>query len=149
MRILVDKDTFNELTVKFHSKDIHRRCSFRRKCCYDLLISKNQVIRRIGGHIENVTIADSDTILVEHNGREFIGDKSKVEYTDMRGFQLPTQVAEVELTMFTYKLYKNSVLSLHFEVLGNGAVRDAWFEIEDEFVGNVMAMEDIDTLLSC
>jgi hypothetical protein len=36
---------------------------------------------------------------------------------------------------------------LNYELIGNGTVRDAWFDIDDGFVNNTMAMEDVDTFL--
>lgn len=150
MKIIVDKDTFNELTAKYHSRSVQKRSSFRRRFEYDLLVSHHGMMRRTGGgKVETMSITDGETLLLEHGGREFLCDKSEVSFHPVTNFQLPSRVAETTVQILTYKLFKNSVVSLNYEVLGNGTVRDAWFEVEDGFAGNEMALEDIDTFLAC
>ena len=147
MRILVDKDTFNILVVRQRTNAIRKIASFKRVVCYVLLFSKEGLLRRINGSLENVVVRDGETRLVKYNDYEFIGDTSQLTYVTNDELQLPTQTTEIPITIITYRLSKNSVVSLNYEVLGSGVIRDAWFEIDNGFVDNIMAMEDLDTFI--
>lgn len=111
------------------------------------LLSKGKLMRRANGRLETAVIKDGDSRLVTSNGREFIGDTSQVDFAETRDFQLPTQVSEIRITHLMFKLAKNAAVSLNYEIMGNGTVRDAWFDIDDGFIDNALAMEDVDTFL--
>lgn len=147
MRILVDKDTFNILVVRYRTNVIRKLASFKRMEYYVLLLSKEGILRRVNGTLERVVINDGETRLIKFNNYEFIGDTSAITYITNNELQLPTQITEIPVTTITFKLCKNSVVSLNYEMLGTGDIRDAWFEIDDSFVDNIMAMEDIDTFI--
>jgi hypothetical protein len=146
MRLLVDKDVFSDLVSKYKNGGLHKT-PFKMSNYYVWILSKDKIMRRANGRLETATIRDGESRLVVSNGREFIGDTSKIEFTETRDFQLPTRTSEIIITHLVFKLAKNSVVSLNYELIGNGTVRDAWFDIDDGFVDNAMAMEDVDTFL--
>ena len=146
MRLLVDKDIFSDLVSKYKSGGLHKT-PFKRSNYYVLMLSKDKIMRRANGRLETGVIIDGESRLVVNNGREFIGDTSKIEFVETRDFQLPTWISEISITQLIFKLAKNSAVSLNYEIIGNGNVRDAWFDIDDGFVDNAMALEDVDTFL--
>ena len=146
MRLLVDKDIFSDLVTKYRNGGL-QKTPFKRSNYYVWMLSKDKIMRRANGRLETATIRDGESRLVVSNGKEFIGDTSKIEFTETRDFQLPTRTSEIRITHLVFKLAKNSAVSLNYEILGNGTVRDAWFDIDDGFVDNALAMEDVDTFL--
>ena len=146
MRLLVDKDVFNDLVSKYRNGKL-QKTPFKRSNYYVWLLSKGKLMRRANGRLETAVIKDGDSRLVTSNGREFIGDTSQVDFAETRDFQLPTQVNEIRITHLIFKLAKNAAVSLNYEIMGNGTVRDAWFDIDDGFIDNALAMEDVDTFL--
>lgn len=147
MRILVDKNDFNTLVTRHNNGLIQKIGSYKKSKYYVLVLSKSGIMRHSAGRLENVLFNDGETRLITFNNKEFIGDTSYISYVPNTNYQLPTHTTEVPITHMTYKLQKNSVVSLNYERLGSGLIRDAWFEIDDGFIDNEMAMEDIDTFL--
>jgi hypothetical protein len=146
MRLLVDKDIFNDLVSKYRNGGL-QKTPFKRSNYYVWMLSKDKIMRRANGRLETAVIKDGDSRLVTSNGREFMGDTSKIEFTETSDFQLPTRTNEIRVTHLVFKLAKNSAVSLNYELIGNGIIRDAWFDIDDGFADNAMAMEDVDTFL--
>lgn len=143
----MDKTTFQELVAKYRSNAIQNAASFKRANYYVLLLSEGGIMRRANGCLQNMVINDGESRLVTSNDREFISDTSSVTFVDNQEFQLPTRVTEIPITRVTFKLAKNSPVALNYEMLGDGSARDVWFDIDDSFANNVMAMEDVDTFL--
>lgn len=149
MRILLDKDTFNKFVKKHNDGTIQQMSHFKKSQYYCLLLSKSCILRRINRRLEKVVFNDGEQRLVKSNKYELIGDDSSVSYVPINGFQLPTQIIEIPIIHTIYKLQKTSTISLHYEQLNVGIIRDIWFEIDDEFIDNKFVMEDIDTFLCC
>ena len=147
MKILVDKNMFIDLVSKYRVGSVQKVASFKRTNYYVLIFSKGCLMRRANGRLENVVFTDGEPKQFKFKEHDFIYDTSSVTYVTNSDFQLPTQVTELPITCLTYKLYKNSAVSLNYEMTGNGVIRDAWFEIDDGYVDNALAMEDIDTFL--
>lgn len=146
MKLLVDKDIFNDLVSKYRNGSL-QKTPFKRSNYYVWMLSRDKIMRRANGRLETAVIKDGDSRLVTSNGREFMGDTSKIEFTETSDFQLPTRTNEIRVTHLVFKLAKNSAVSLNYELIGNGIIRDAWFDIDDGFADNAMAMEDVDTFL--
>lgn len=148
MKLLVDKPTFGNLVSKYRNGAMHKAASFKRTNYYVLLLGKANIMRRANGRLETAVITDGETRLVKLGENEFIADTSQVTFVTDNEHQLPTRMVELGVSHIVFKLAKNAVVSLNYELLGNGNVRDVWFDIDDGFVDNVMAMEDVNTFLS-
>lgn len=153
MRILLDKETFVKIQVKKRQGNIQKIAKFKHVKHFNLIFSKECILRRSNDNktqqqrLEEMVITDGEQRLITHNDMEMIGDTSTIKYTNASRMQLPTQFVELPLMHTIYKLDKRSRISLVFEQMDTGVIRDIWFEIEDEFVDNPIVMEDIDVFL--
>lgn len=149
MRLILDKEHYNTLSVKYNLGVIQKTAGFKKIIYYNYLINKECFLRRMNNVIETVEIVDGDKKLIKHGDTEMIGDYSEIRFKQFDNFQIPTQLNDVSIIHNMYKIQKNSPITLHITKNKSGLISDIWFDIENNYVGNHMVMEDIDTFLQC